>query len=117
MQEGCAVVNLPSCVKAYAGRVPEAMAAGRPVISWRVPDRPRTEALFADGREILLFDADRPEELVEHARRLCRDEGLGRRMADAARTKLRRFHTIEHRTGQILDWLERGATPDFGEGA
>jgi hypothetical protein len=117
MQEGVAVVNLPSSVKAYAGRVPEAMAAGRPVISWRVPDRPRTEALFTAGREILLFDADRPEQLAEHARRLIRDDTLARAMTDAARAKLRRFHTLEHRVGQLLDWLDAGTEPDFGEGA
>lgn len=117
MQLGCAVVNLPSCVKAYAGRVFEGMAAGRPVISWRVPDRPRTEALFADGREILLFDHDRPDQLAEHARRVIDDETVGRRMTEVARAKLRRFHTVEHRTGQILEWLDTGATPDFGEGA
>jgi hypothetical protein len=117
MQDGCAVANLPSCVKAYASRVPEAMAAGRPVISWRVPDRPRTEALFKDGREILLFEQDRPEQLVDHARRLIREEDLGRRMVEAATAKLRRFHTSEHRIGQILDWLDNAVAPDFGEDA
>lgn len=117
MQLGCAVVNLPSCLKAYPGRVFEAMAAGRPVISWRVPDRPRTEALFTDGREILLFEGDRPEQLAEHARRVIGDPSLGRRISDAARAKLRRFHTLEYRTGQILHWLDTGAILDFGEGA
>lgn len=51
------------------------------------------------------------------ARRVIDDETLGRRMTEAARAKLRRFHTVEHRTGQILEWLDTGATPDFGEGA
>ena len=87
------------------------------MISWRAPDRPRTEALFTDGREILLFDHDRPDQLAEHARRVIDDETLGRRMTEVARAKLRRFHTVEHRTGQILEWLDNGATPDFGEGA
>ena len=55
MQLTCASVNLPSAVKAYAGRVCEAMSAGVPVLSWKIPERPQNEALFEHGKEILYF--------------------------------------------------------------
>ena len=43
LKQGCAVVNLPSFLKGYAGRVVEGMAAGRPVISWEVPSDRKPE--------------------------------------------------------------------------
>ncbi len=102
--EGCAVVNLPQFGQAYASRVTEAMAAGRPVLSWAIPDRPRTRALFEDGREILLYDQAAPEQLAEQVRRLQRDPALGRSIAAAATAKLRAYHTSERVLGEVLAW-------------
>ena len=110
---GGAVVNLPHLVRAYPGRVVEAMAAGRPVIAWEVPDRPRNRALFEDGREILLFQGTDPRALAEAIRRLARDPGLAQRLADHALNKVRRVHTTEHRMRQALAWIETGEAPDF----
>ena len=45
-----AIVNLPSLAKFYGGRVIEAMAAGRPVISWNIPDHPQNLGLFEPGK-------------------------------------------------------------------
>jgi hypothetical protein len=112
LQTGTAVVNLPHRVKGYAGRVVEAMAAGRPVVSWQIPDRPRNRGLFEDGQEMLLFDT--VDQLTAHLQRLQRDEPFARQLAANARTKLLRFHTLEHRTRQVLDWLETGRAPDYG---
>src|SRR5438067_9752015 len=91
LQAGSAVVNLPHLVKAYAGRVVEGMAAGRPVVSWDLPDRPRNRALFEEDQEILLFQRDQPEHLAEHLRRLRADPQLGQSLADNARRKVRRL--------------------------
>jgi hypothetical protein len=110
---GCAVVNLPHLVKAYAGRVVEGMAAGRPIVSWDLPDRPHNRALFADGEEILLFDRHQPEQLADHLRRLQADPALGQRIAENARRKIKRFHTVERRVAQILDWTTRGVEPVY----
>lgn len=109
---GHAIVNLPHRVKGYAGRVVEGMAAGRPVVSWEVPNRPRNRALFEPGKEILLFDT--PDQLAVHLDRLRRDEPFARQLATNARQKLLRYHTLEHRTRQILDWLDTGRQPDYG---
>ena len=113
LQNGGAVVNLPSLFQGYAGRVFEAMAAGRPVVSWEIPDRPRTRLLFAEGEEIFLFPKEDPAALVEHLRRLQREPDLARKVAGQARTKLLRLHTVETRVRQIVDWIESGLEPDF----
>ncbi|MDC8447834.1 MAG: glycosyltransferase [Nitrospira sp.] len=102
------IVNLPSLFQSYAGRVVEAMAAGRPVISWKIPDRPRTHDLFEEGREILLYPKDRPSILKEHVERVGRDADYAGNIAAAARLELLRSHTAEARARQWLDWIETG---------
>jgi len=103
-----AIVNLPSLFQSYAGRVVEAMAAGRPVISWKIPDRPHTLDLFKDGREILLYPRDRPAVLKEHVERITNDVDYAKHIATAARAELLRSHTAEARARQWLDWIETG---------
>lgn len=113
LQAGCAVVNLPSFCKAYAGRVYEGMAAGRPAISWQVPDRPRNLALFDDMQEIMLFDPDSPRELAARIENVIRDPALAARLVCNARQKLEQFHTLERRVEQILHWSIDGVEPRF----
>jgi glycosyltransferase involved in cell wall biosynthesis len=113
MQRGSAVVNLPANVKAYAGRVVEAMAAGRPVISWEVPHRPRTRALFEDGEEILLYPRSEPAQLADHIRRILSEPEFSARVVENARRKVRQFHTVEHRVGQFLEWISTGTEPVY----
>jgi glycosyltransferase involved in cell wall biosynthesis len=108
-----ATVNLPSLFKGYAGRVVESMAVGSPVISWRVPDRPRTTALFEDDKEILLFDGDSPEQLARQIMRVKAEPGLANRLIENARQKVLRLHTMEIRVKQILDWIETGNEPRY----
>ena len=111
MQEGVAVINLPSQVKGYASRVVEAMAVGCPVIAWEIPDRPGTKALFEDGKEILLYQE--PDQLAEHVQHILTDPGFGQRMAANALCKVRQCHTMEKRVGQILRWIEKGEAPVY----
>ncbi|HBH81991.1 MAG TPA: hypothetical protein DDY39_19355, partial [Nitrospira sp.] len=106
-----AIVNLPSLFQSYAGRVVEAMAAGRPVISWDIPCRPQTTALFKNGREILLYSKDRPAVLREHVERMTHDTDYARDIATAARAELLRLHTAEVRAREWLDWIETGEYP------
>ena len=113
LRSGCAVVNLPSFLQAYAGRVVEGMAAGRPVITWEIPDRPRNRALFRDGEEILLFPKDGPDALAQHIKRLRKDPELAERIVRNARQRILRFHTVEKRVRQILDWIETGHEPTY----
>jgi len=107
LQAGAAVVNLPHFVKTYAGRVVEAMAAGRPVISWEIPDRPRNKGLFEEDQEILLYSANDPDHLASQINRILGDPDLSQRLIAKARDKLRAFHTSEVRVREFLDWLGR----------
>jgi hypothetical protein len=115
LQSGYAVVNLPHPVRSYSYRVVEAMAAGRPVISWKIPDRPRNESMFVNGREILLFDEDNPEELSNCIRRIAQDSELRKSLTQNATRKMRALHTVEKRTRQILHWVETGESPNHTE--
>jgi glycosyltransferase involved in cell wall biosynthesis len=114
LQNAAAIVNLPHLVKTYAGRVVEGMAAGRPVISWEIPDRPRNRELFEHGKEILLYSKDDPEQLAEHIKRVVADEDYARCVAEAARRKMLARHTSEIRVVQILNWIESGQEPQHG---
>jgi glycosyltransferase involved in cell wall biosynthesis len=113
LHSGCAVVNLPHLVKTYAGRVVEAMAAGVPVISWKIPDRPKNTALFQQGRDILLFSKDDPGQLTAHIKKLINDPAMGQEMVKNAREKVLRYHTIEKRVEQILQWTIHGQEPEY----
>jgi glycosyltransferase involved in cell wall biosynthesis len=113
LQQGVAVVNLPSFFQGFPGRVYEGMAAGRPVISCTVPGRPRTNALFVDEQDILLYDPDSPEHLAHQIRRIQKDPALAARLVGHASHKMRTLHTAERRVAQILRWLETGVEPDF----
>ena len=107
---GAAIVNLPQFGKGYASRVLEGMAAGRPVISCEIPDRPRTKALFEDGKEILLYKGDNPYQLAEHIQRILREPDFAKRISANARSKIKNFHTTERLVRQILDWVENSTT-------
>lgn len=111
LRESCAVVNLPSLGKVYTSRVFEGMAAGRPVIAWEIPNRPMTKALFENGKETLLYST--PTQLANHIQQVSSDPAFGKWIAENARRKLRRFHTIEKRVQQILNWIETGETPKY----
>lgn len=100
-----ALVALPSFLRAYPGHVYEGMAAGRPVIAWRVPDRPRLAALFNEGQEILLFDPNAPGELARCIERLREDPGLADYLANNALTKLQAGFTTERLVESILEWI------------
>jgi len=108
-----AIVNLPSLFQSYAGRVVEAMAAGRPAISWEIHGRPLTKSLFRDGQEILLYPKDQPAVLADHLARVAGDAGYAQELAGTARTELLRAHTAEHRARQLLSWIQTGQEPHF----
>lgn len=114
LQTGCAVVNLPSFFNGYPGRVFEAMAAGRPVITPRLLDRPRTASLFTEGEEILLFDGTDPDDLAACIRQVQAHPQRARELAERALRKVRDRHTLERRVEEILMWTIEGAVPRYG---
>ena len=109
-----ASINLPSIFKGYAGRVPESMAAGRPVVSWK-PQSKRSQALFTPGEEILWFERDQPEQLIHQLEWLKNNPEQAKEIAERAKGKILKYHTAEVRMRQALDWIESGTEPDYGE--
>lgn len=109
-----AIVNLPSLAKFYGGRVFEGMAAGRPVISWKIGDHPRNLALFEQEKEILLFPADDPDALTRQIDRLREDAAFAQTLATNAHRKMLAYHTAERRLRDTLQWLATGAEPTYG---
>lgn len=108
LRRWAAIVNLPSFGKLYAGRVFESIAAGVPVISWRVPGHPRTAQLFEEGREILLFDQDRPAELENHLDRILGDSLFRELIAVNGLRRSRAHYSAERIVGEIVAWMEAG---------
>lgn len=109
-----AIVNLPGLTRCFGGRVYEAMAVGRPVISWRIPHRPRVNGLFSDGEDILLFSPDDPDSLARQIDRILTNPAVGESIGVRGQQMLLRHHTAEQRASQILRWLEQGLEPDYG---
>ena len=107
-----AVVNLPHYVRAWPTRVYEGLAAGRPVITCRVSDRPRNASLFVEGEEIVVF-GDSPDELNEALDRILSEPGEARRIAHAGQRKLLAQHTCEIRAAQLLAWLDSEQEPEY----
>ena len=113
MAGGPAVVSLPSFGKVYTGTTYEGMASGRPVITYKIVDRPMLESAFEDGKDILLYPKDDPTRLVESIKHVLRDPESGQRIATNARDKLLQFHTTEKRVHQFLQWIATGHEPRY----
>jgi hypothetical protein len=103
LQLGAAVVNLPQWGRAYASRVVEGMAAGRPVITPQMDNRPLAKAAFEDGKEILLYRT--PDELAQHLQRVIHDRDYATGVAKAAQEKLKQTHCMETYFSELLRWI------------
>lgn len=108
---GMACVNLPTLVKAFSGRVIEAMAASVPSVSWLPPDRPECARLFSDGDDVLLFDT--VEKLADEITLMRDNPRVRQQLVDRARAGLRQRHTSRIRCGQYGRWIDTAETPCF----
>jgi hypothetical protein len=107
-----AIVNLPAFSGFYPPRVVEAMAAGRPAVTYRVPERPRLADLF-DETEAFFYDLTGVRTLTNVLRLIRTDRLRAERVARAGHLAARLHHTTEHRTRQVLDWIETGREPTY----
>jgi len=108
---GMACVNLPTLVKAFSGRVIEAMAACVPSVSWLPPDRPRCDALFADGKDLVLFNT--MDELGDKLLLIRQQPHLRAALVSSARNSLLERHTSHIRCAQYATWLDNAISPTF----
>lgn len=76
------VLVVPSRAEAWSRVVPQAFAAGRPVIASRVGGLPE---LVRDGETGLLVDPGEPKQLAQAMQRLATDPDLRQRLARAGR--------------------------------
>ena len=113
VQQGIANLNLRSFSALFSSRVVETMAAGQCVISYAVPDCPRTNALFEDGQEILLFDDQSPESLADKIQFLRSHPAERAALIRNSQAKVRAFHTTEKRIEQLLHWIETDNEPRY----
>jgi 2-polyprenyl-3-methyl-5-hydroxy-6-metoxy-1,4-benzoquinol methylase len=109
------IVNLPSYGKCYTSRVVEAMASGRPVCAWKVPDRPRNLSLFEADRDIFLFEGEGDENFGNKITEILKDPERLDHIAANARNKILAYHTSEIRVRQTLDWIETGTKPVYSD--
>jgi GT2 family glycosyltransferase/Flp pilus assembly protein TadD len=114
LSEWTGVVNLPGLTRCFGGRVFEAMAVGRSVISWEIPDRPKTNALFQNNHEIVLFSAHSPQSLAQRIEYVLSDRKRADVIGANGQRKLLAHHTAERRMQQVLEWIESGKEPDYG---
>lgn len=108
---GMACVNLPTLVKAFSGRVIEAMAASVPSVSWLPPDRPECARLFENGSEVLLFDS--VEKLAGEITMMRENPKVRHQLVHRARAGLRQRHTSRIRCQQYGRWIDAAETPCF----
>jgi predicted SAM-dependent methyltransferase len=98
-------INLPGNFGGYNVRTFEALASGCALLQFQPPGRPRNNALFEDGRELIGFDAGDPERLVRIVRELQQQPERLQALADAGRAACLARHTIEARVRQIIDFV------------
>jgi spore maturation protein CgeB len=101
-RSAAAVLNTmhPSEINGVNSRLFEAAGCGAAVLT---EFRPTLPDLFAVGDEVLAFhDFD---ELVDQAKRLLREDGLGAKLGDAAALRAHESHTYERRLPIILEKL------------
>ncbi len=101
----CIVLNLPSIVKAYPGRVTEAMSVGSVVISNIIENRQLNHALFDDQVEIILFNSDRPDEFRKSIISIIANPKLREDISNKAYENLKKNHTIEKRIKEVQKWI------------
>jgi hypothetical protein len=99
------VLNLPSIVRAYPGRVTEAMSVGSVVISNLISDRPQNQTLFEDKKEILIYNSENIREFISSIKFILKNDELRRKISNNAFNCIKKSHTVEIRVSQVLEWL------------
>ena len=102
LRDSAVVVNLPQMGSGYAGRVIEALACGRPVVTKAPAGRPRPALLFEPGVEIFHYSA--PSELVQCVKHLLENPEIAAQSAARARQKIAVALLTEDLVKQLLQY-------------
>jgi glycosyltransferase involved in cell wall biosynthesis len=97
----------PSYAEAFAIAPLEAMACGCPTIFSKRGSGPE---LLTHGREGLLVDPDKPEEIAESILSVLRNPSLARDLGEAGRVRIREAFSIDRLVEQNVAFYERCAS-------
>jgi glycosyltransferase involved in cell wall biosynthesis/predicted Zn-dependent protease len=86
----------------------EAMAAGAVAFQNDIVGA-RSNRLFKDGENIIMYDHRDPAGLARKIEDLLADPERAEEIARRGRREVLARHTIKHRVGQVLDWLAQSA--------
>ena len=109
LAQGRVVVNLPSYTRGIVHRVPEALAAGRVVLTNRLADRPRTMEWLEANPGVFLYET--PDELRRTLASLVAEPELARESALKGAEFTRDSGSAEARLQAALSWIERTSAP------
>jgi glycosyltransferase involved in cell wall biosynthesis len=96
----------PSYAEAFAIAPLEAMACGCPTIFSKRGSGPE---LLTHGREGLLVDPDKPEEIADSILSVLRNPSLARDLGEAGRVRIRKVFSIDRLVEQNVAFYERCA--------
>ena len=100
------VAVFPSRAEAFAMAPLEAMASGCPTIYSQRGSGPE---LLEHGRQGLLIDPEKPEQIAEAILRVQTDISLARELGEAGRARVRECFSIDHLTAQNVAFYNRCA--------
>ena len=100
------ITALPAEHRSHASpmKVIEYMAAGKPVVAPRMPN---LEEILVDGVDGVLFEAKNPAALAQAFDRVAGDDGLRRRLGEAARAKVERDLNWDSNARKVIEIYER----------
>lgn len=104
---GRVVVNLPAFTRGLVHRVPEAIAAGRVVLTNRLDDRPKTMEWLEANPGVFLYDT--PEQLKRALSSLIGNPAFVHKSACDAVVFTREAGSAEVRLADALVWIDRTA--------
>ncbi len=99
-------LGLPSLSPTMVIRPFEAMLAGCVFFQNRIEGQ-RSQQLFKDNEQIIYYDEDKPEQLVQKIQEIIANPELGRRIAENGRQEILARHTVQHRVAELLPWVQK----------
>jgi hypothetical protein len=104
-RENLFAINPPGQFRGYNVRTFEALASGCLLFQARENNRQKTNEMFVDGQEIILFDPDSTSDLLNKYEYYLNNRAEALRIANNGQLKCRNEHTIDVRVDSIEKFL------------
>lgn len=99
------ILSLPSMSPTMVVRPFEAMAAGAVAFQPNIVGA-RTNRLFKDGHNIVMYDPSDFVGLIQRIEQMLKNADLSDEIALHGRQEILAKHTIKHRVRQVIDWID-----------